>query len=84
MQRPEANIRDWDFKEILRLRMPSLVRAGNMDAIRFLCDLLDTAVETYRGSKGEVDESARITEDLSKIWLARPFSPIGEAFVPAG
>lgn len=68
MQRPEAILRDWDFKEILRLRMPALVRACGIDAIRFLCDLLDVAVGTYRGTGDDVEATTEIREDFSRIW----------------
>lgn len=67
-QRPEGLFRDWGYKEVLRLRMPALVRAGGIRSFRLLCDLLNDAVTIDRGAPegGAVDED--VHEDLSAIW----------------
>ena len=66
--RPEANLGDWEFKEILRLRVPALVRSSGVDAVIFLCDLLDDAVGIYRGPSDEGEDVQLIREDYSRIW----------------
>ena len=67
-QRPEGLFRDWDYKEVLRLRMPTLVRAGGLRSLRLLCHLLDEAVTIHQGppENGALDED--VQEDLSIIW----------------
>ncbi|MDA1347638.1 MAG: hypothetical protein O3A47_02040 [Chloroflexi bacterium] len=66
--RPRGILNDWDYKEILRLRMPVLVRSGGLSALVLLCDLLDEAISVERTQDKEDRTSDRIREDYSQIW----------------
>lgn len=66
--RPDAILRDWEYKEILRLRVPALVRSGGVDALRLICDLLDEALKIDRGASYEGADAQLIREDYSRIW----------------
>ena len=69
--RPRGILEDWDYREILRLRMPDLVRAGGMAVLRLLCDLLAESVKMYRNGDTQDATDQRIREDYSWIW--RPY-----------
>ena len=66
--RAEARFTNWDFKEVLRLRVPVLIQAAGVKTLRLLCDLLDEAVTTEQGTKEETTIQETIREDLSTIW----------------
>ena len=66
--RAEGYCGDWKYGEILRLRLPTLIRSGGIDALRLLCNLLDEAVTIYRGDSEENVEQQIFREDYSVIW----------------
>ena len=73
--RPEAILSDWDYKEILRLRMPALVRSSGLDALRLICDSLDEALGIKRDAGKEGGDAQLIREDYSRIWRGNIASP---------
>ena len=65
--RPEGYLRDWEYKEIIRLRMTALVRACGTGALRLLCGLLDQVLR-IEWSANEEESAVRFREDYSMIW----------------
>jgi len=42
--KPKAKLDPWHYEELLKKCVPGLIRAGRMDALKLLCDLLDKAL----------------------------------------
>ena len=63
--RPEGHLRNWDYNELLRLRVPILVKEAGISSVRLLCDLLDNAVNINRGPQ---EEGSRDEKDFSRLW----------------
>lgn len=63
---PRAVLSDWDYKEIIRMWIPTLIEATAIDGLALLIELLREALESQQS--GEADSHDGFLWDYSTIW----------------
>lgn len=60
---PVSHLENWDYQRVLTLALPALVTAGGTRTLEMFCDLLETAINFYRGHMTPEEKN-----EHSSIW----------------